>query len=711
MELVTILNIVFFAIIALVLLSMIIGFFRKTFVSLAGFIVFALLVLIFAISLDATSKFILNYDLTAIPQIPESFDFALNGVEHTIYLTTIRAALEDVLRAVTESFGASAEASASFEQYVAALTINIGKFFTFSTLILIAWFVSGVVTFITRIVMHFAKRSNPKRKVFHLGSGLLSGAKTLIAFFAIIMPFTAIANAVLIAYNDPNNAEVDGSQNSPAMQQVGEFASAYDQSLLSKIMFSWTKSPTTGKTLDLTLMDWIAGEKFNDRTVAFTDEIISFTGIAKTIASSGLLEYEGDWAEFDWSILATEPVLDTLFNNLKNSQLVMSATPMLLSLLLTSENNTLIHENFKEPLLEDSLIKDYVVEYTAIQNLIRGLIRADAIVAIIDLLTKEDVEGNTYAEALYQSLLNETSLTHMREGFTYIDSSILCSRYVPAILASLALKDEPSNIEGFLKEIMPLTYDRFAEYSWSKEVDVVFSALAQIYQVDPTFTDFITEKMGTTGEETWEDYILNNKESVANAFCGPLDAEDNLVNVDENNVYLGEVPVMLDSKLVMESAEDILRFGLRQFNVQNGISLFAFEAKVSLMDDDDLSVKRANYKVGLREIIEIMVSGSTITYDNIEEVFPVPESIIVDSENHTVTTTEDLHIDTTLITESGYEIPEGLEYDEDGNVILPAGTYVDDDGIHLPDGTTIPVTPPAGRHHFIPGLIISPDFT
>lgn len=711
MDLVTIFNLVFFAIIAMVVISMLIGFFRKTFVSLAGLIVFVLLVTIFALSLKQTSQFILDYDLTTIGGIPESFDLSLNDQNHTIALQSLRQALEDTLRAVTEAFGASADASASFEEYVAALTINIGKFLTFSLLIFIAWFISGVVTVMTRIVVAIAKRNNPQKRVFHLGSGLLSGAKTLVAFFAMIMPFTSIANAVLIAYNDPNNAVVDNSHNSPAMQQVDEFASAYDDSLLSKVMFSWTKAPSTGKTLDLTLMDWIAGEELNGENVAFTDEIIAYTGILKTIASSGILEYEGDLKDFDWASLATEPVLDTLFNNLKDSKLAMSATPMLLSLLLTNEANQFIHDDFKDPLLEDTLINDYVDEYTAIQNLVRGLVRANAIVPIIELATKDAEEDEKpFERALYDALLNPTSLAHIREGFRSIDDSILCSRFVPSILASLALKEDPSNIEGFLKEMLPLTYDRFANYSWSREVDVVFSALARVYQVDPSFTDFVTDRMASTGEDAWENYILNNKESVSNAFCGPIENGDQLVNVDENNIFLGELPVMLDSQLVVEHAEDVLRFGLRAFNVQNGISLFAFEAKVSLMASDDLATKRANYKVGLRDIIEVMVSGATINYDNIEDVFPVPDSIVVDSENHTVTTTEDLHIDTELIEESGYDIPEGLEYDEDGNVILPAGTYVDDTGIHLPDGTLIPLTPPSGLHPFFPGLVVDPAF-
>ncbi|MFA6370695.1 MAG: hypothetical protein WCX47_03645, partial [Bacilli bacterium] len=73
-------------------------------------------------------------------------------------------------------------------------------------------------------------------------------------------------------------------------------------------------------------------------------------------------------------------------------------------------------------------------------------------------------------------------------------------------------------------------------------------------------------------------------------------------------------------------------------------------------------------------------------------------------ENNTVTTTEEIVIAPENITDAGYDIPDGLETDEEGNIIIPAGSYVDEDGIHLPDGTIIPLEVPSGRYHFIPTM-------
>ena len=306
MELVMILNIVFFAIIGLVIISAVIGLFRRSFVTLVGLVVFVILIAVFALSLGSISNFVLQYDLTTIEAIPTTYDLVINQETYTISLETLEIALQDVLHAVSEAAGASEAGSADFKEYIYALTVNIGRYFTFGLMVFVAWFISGITTFITRIVMWIVSRANPKKRHIFFASSAFSALKTTVAFFAMVMPFTAIANAVLVAYRDPQNADL--SDTPPAsMQEVATYVDAYDQSLLSKLMFSWTKSPTTGKTLDITLMDWIAGAEYKDEKIAFTDELIAFTGIAKTLASSGILDHEGDLSTFDGRCSPEEP--------------------------------------------------------------------------------------------------------------------------------------------------------------------------------------------------------------------------------------------------------------------------------------------------------------------------------------------------------------------------------------------------------------------
>lgn len=703
MELVMILNIVFFAIIGLVIISAVIGLFRRSFVTLVGLGVFVILIAVFALSLGSISNFVLQYDLTTIEAIPTTYDLVINQETYTISLETLEIALQDVLHAVSEAAGASEAGSADFEEYIYALTVNIGRYFTFGLMVFVAWFISGIATFITRIVMWIVSRANPKKRHIFFASSAFSALKTTVAFFAMVMPFTAIANAVLVAYRDPQNADL--SDTPPAsMQEVATYVDAYDQSLLSKLMFSWTKSPTTGKTLDITLMDWIAGAEYKDEKIAFTDELIAFTGIAKTLASSGILDHEGDLSTFDWSVFAQEEAVDTIFNNLKHSHLVMSGSPLLMSIMLSSAGNTLVDESFIEPLTTDVVDADYVVEFAALQGMLNSFIRAGAFTALLDFIFAAEEDRAALESALYESLLGEDALPDVREAFAFFDTSIILSRMTPALLASMAMGENQTNINGFLEQIIPTEYEDFADYQWGHEMDVIFSSLASIYQDDETFVDFFGGAAGDESSPSWQEYLLNHKESVLDAFTGPVDTSEQLVDVDENNVYQGELPVLLDSDLIMEAVDPLIRFMFRDFNVENGIALLAFEAQMAALNDPDPAIRRANYKLGIRDMLDLLIDGVPTDYDNIEDIFPIPDTIVVDKENNTVTTTEEIVIAPENITDAGYDIPDGLETDEEGNIIIPAGSYVDEDGIHLPDGTIIPLEVPSGRYHFIPTM-------
>ncbi|MFA6370666.1 MAG: hypothetical protein WCX47_03500, partial [Bacilli bacterium] len=144
MELVMILNIVFFAIIGLVIISAVIGLFRRSFVTLVGLGVFVILIAVFALSLGSISNFVLQYDLTTIEAIPTTYDLVINQETYTISLETLEIALQDVLHAVSEAAGASEAGSADFEEYIYALTVNIGRYFTFGLMVFVAWFISGI---------------------------------------------------------------------------------------------------------------------------------------------------------------------------------------------------------------------------------------------------------------------------------------------------------------------------------------------------------------------------------------------------------------------------------------------------------------------------------------------------------------------------------------------------------------------------------------
>ncbi|HBB05176.1 MAG TPA: hypothetical protein DCZ41_01075, partial [Firmicutes bacterium] len=259
--------IAFAVIVGLLVLSFLSGLFKGWRYGTYRFLFFAVLVLIAFCTLKPISSLLGTLDLSqwvpAGTRIQFNLDVSGTSVAVDASITSLSGTIGEVVTQILKAFDVSMSPEA-LSSYVTSLVSSfLILILVFIDAILISLLGSLLCFLLWHILFkHFIQKEKRKRKTLRLVSAFEEFAMGAVILAMFVTPFTSIANALSQSFNEASKEDETSLQNkgkevTPEIYEtVKSVVDTYDDSLLSKVFFSWSKDEN-GKTFDTAFYDFV----------------------------------------------------------------------------------------------------------------------------------------------------------------------------------------------------------------------------------------------------------------------------------------------------------------------------------------------------------------------------------------------------------------------------------------------------------------------
>ena len=614
-----ILNIAIGVIALLVLIKALIGLkkgFWKGLVSLLVSTILYILVIVF------NTKFTdLYYEMNIGQFINATID--ING--ESIQITTIGNTLREILINLTKSnTGTSLTPEAI--KLCDALAISILSFVIFIIHIIIVAFI--IAPIISAILYHLILKPILGEKItknhkLRIAGFFTYGVKAMITTSLLVVPFSSIANQLVIAVDDK---ELEGNA-----KYITDYANAYNNSLFAKV-FSGFK--INGKSLDVYLIDFATTVTYdeNGNKSSFLDEVGAISKIFADGLEQGVIDITDlSNVQIDYIKALSSVFVTNTLNTLSSSPLITALFPVVLS--IVSNNDS---------------IKSYIDLTSVDWNSIDWGDELNTLSSVYETFYKTGIVEKFFdTEELYNYELTRDSYTYFKETFEKIDTSSALSQIMPYVFASFASYFDEGDFSGILstdpsdykdikigEELITIydslmTISDFADYIFDDSTIVDTQAkYAKNNNEERRFlkindlidennrqkiVDFLLTQDAVTGEYVENDNTYEfmssdgvNKINTVSLFNGVYD-EDN------NEVYKG----ILDSKLLSNKIGSLLKWAtssneeIKKYNLSDVIN------DISRIEDYDWK----NEIDSLLNIVAIVFNNDNLKFDENFDIF------------------------------------------------------------------------------------------
>ena len=614
-----ILNIAIGVIALLVLIKALIGLkkgFWKGLISLLVSTILYILVIVF------NTKFTdLYYEMNIGQFINATID--ING--ESIQITTIGNTLREIIISLTKSnTGTSLTPEAI--KLCDALAISILSFVIFIIHIIMVAFI--IAPIISAILYHLILKPILGEKItknhkLRIAGFFTYGVKAMITTSLLVVPFSSIANQLVIAVDDK---ELEGNA-----KYITDYANAYNNSLFAKV-FSGFK--INGKSLDVYLIDFATTVTYdeNGNKSSFLDEVGAISKIFADGLEQGVIDITDlSNVQIDYIKALSSVFVTNTLNTLSSSPLITALFPVVLS--IVSNNDS---------------IKSYVDLTSVDWNSIDWGDELNTLSSVYETFYKTGIVEKFFdTEELYNYELTRDSYTYFKETFEKIDDSSALSQIMPYVFASFASYFDEGDFSGILstdpsdykdikigEELITIydslmTISDFADYIFddSTIVDTQakyaeknneerrFLKINDLINEDyrQKIVDFLLTQDAVTGEYVENDNTYEfmssdgvNKINTVSLFNGVYD-EDN------NEVYKG----ILDSKLLSNKIGSLLKWAtssneeIKKYNLSDVI-------------DDISKIKNYDWKNeidSLLNIVSIVFNNDNLKFDENFDIF------------------------------------------------------------------------------------------
>lgn len=541
-----ILNIAFFALLALIVLVAVLSMWRKV-LPFAWHTIFFLILFIVGIFVakpigDALAKF----DLSRFGD-----EIVVNGT--SVPLTKLLETVENILRTIVsndrDSLVYLAMTNQELAEFIHSMATMICRYAAFLLWSICAVTFGGLIALLfyhIAVKWAFPKKARKwkKRWVAFL-IGLVNSS--LIATM-LLTPITAIVNTVNAGIKQNPSAEIVDQE---SYDQILGWADAYDSSIFAKVLFGIQDS--NGRSLDVMIMDYATKSDYQGDQLIFSEQIGEIANMAENLIAAGIFE---NGTPISTSTLLSKAVVSAFLNSIMDSEFMLKLLPTLFHVVLT-------YMDQKEMI--DATYID-LVDISWSEEL-----------AIID-----EIYASLYDTGLIGNLadgqgllipVDDGSYEKIHAALLAIDQSELMNRIFPAIIYYYVNQEGPNGEASTLSQYLPVDWDDYQGIRWGSELLAFYDTIFQLnkkginlinllaapksesrnmfsYTFKNGFLPNVLPVEETTESSSLLQVFIDRFVDVVGAFTG-YDGEGKRIN---DSPYL----VLLDSTLLVRSMDKIL---------------------------------------------------------------------------------------------------------------------------------------------------------
>ena len=501
----------------------------------------------------------MEYDVSALAASAGygSLSLNLNATPIIVAVTTPYETVYELLEQSLLAFGFFI--TPAIADLIIGLTLVLLRYLLFIVLAIIIFILGETLAALLYFIpFRFIVPRNIRKKVkLRLLGGLAGALKMVLVLTMFLSPFTSLVNTVSNSFRDFDEEYGDQIDNE-LYNEIMSFVDTYNDSTFAQTLFSWSLTDD-GLSIDTALMDFVTGQDLEDYRLTLANEIGSFTDIAATLLSSGVVD--STFSAIDTSLLITDDALTNLITSLTGSVLVMEILPIAITIGLNLEAAA----SFIDPSLIDLEGLNWEDELFAIGDIFAGVIRSGILTPIL--------EGTTDTNLLIEALLSPTAAPEITQILSTIDESAFLSQVIPAVLYTLVQNELETGIPAGslgLSSFLPTVWDDYQTIQFGSELSLIYELVYELNQeVDGIFDLILPSNPGPSGRKAVDeptpsliDLLAENFDVFVEILIGETDEEGHPINNDPITGKAINRRSLLDSDLIISGlpviVEDIL---------------------------------------------------------------------------------------------------------------------------------------------------------
>ncbi|MFA6675661.1 MAG: hypothetical protein WCS49_02165, partial [Bacilli bacterium] len=517
------------------LIAGLVGFKRGIWASAYRMLFMLILVAIGLLSLSPIANIIGNINLDPfISYQTIIITNAATGVSYYAPITSFHDTLTSCFRGYFFLYNVSGSYAAATE-FAEALVYSVVKLAAFIVIMLL---IVTLGSLLCTILWHaLFKHLIPKlarKKIKVRWVGLLMNVITYtVVGFLLISPLTSMVNIINQNYSERDD-------DNELVGYLNTFVNSYDNSLFAQTFFNWTVDPSTGLTLDATILNDLTSTTLENGSIGVISSISELTEIANVLVENIAIG-EGNNITVDVPAIVSQAYIEDLFSALKDSHLVMLVLPLATQLCLNSD---LLANYIDTSALNMSDI-DWDNELDVFETMAIDIANSGLIDSFVD--DQGQFVTPTDATQIVGDMLNAQTYTYVYHALSSISDSKILSRAIPAVIEYI-ISSDPT-----MQDYFPVTFEALNDIDWGFELSTVFDCVYQMYAVDTRILPAIMNmtsssetpveeggsglaprREGETTEPTLFDVLLDNIDEYKRIIVGETNSANELINLDSD---------------------------------------------------------------------------------------------------------------------------------------------------------------------------------
>ena len=594
------LNVAFYAVLAVLILSFLWGLIHGWRYGTYHFLFLGILVAVAFLTLSPIGDMVAKADMSSLASqlgmTELTFDMA--GQTISVPITSLKETLTALFTEIIEANGASASA-ADIAAYASALAISVVKLLL---LIVEAILIAVVGSFLAWVLWHIAFKwfLNPKVKVNSYDANdelivrkvkrkrrlrLVSAFEQLVIsgviFAMMIMPLTALVNTV---NNNLNLDEEQAAQNE-YVSLAYDVLDAYDNSIFAQVYFNWTRDDGE-QTFDSKFLSFVTSTKVDEIETDIITELSSIAGLGEEIVNSGLLSAVGTDG-MRWSFLLATSLVPNLLRSVTDVDLVQVALPVAASIALNlPELKELLGDDTIEYLTSQSY--DWTEELENLASIYDDLLLSGFFDVVVDEVSMTPSFNLAQIASIFSSEETYEAFTSaLSKGDRDLVNHLLAGVMFTMAENAEGESDSPFALKMFLQPDAdaPLDYELISSIQWFDELSIVYETIYEFVNIDKEAMDDVFDDLPTIGIGSKQNrrnaassegegesssildnaivsgllnIVIDHPEEVGEVLVGSRDASGEPTGVDEDGITSSGSLNLLDSALIGNALDDLL---------------------------------------------------------------------------------------------------------------------------------------------------------
>lgn len=436
-----------------------------------------------------------------------------------------------------------------------------------------------------------------------------------------LFPLSSTINSFAYGWNNVSNEDEKSKlvATNATYKDVQAVVDTYDNSLFSKIFFSWTKN-NEGMSYDMALTNFFTKGVSGEVSVGAINELTHLVRSGSLLVEGGVLSYSG-FDQTKLPLFAVSEYAPALLRSMAQSNLLTGLLPSVLQVAqnfpavakyvktdtgidftnakykcnLTLDKLASIYEN----LVSSNVLKNAVVDsngnVNATPTIIQKFFSADSKAALDSTLAAFDDEEMAIFDAVLESV-------------TYV----LCCQTYKQNLENPGTSDTQLAINDFFPSV-PTDYDAdgngypdkvpatFENIKWGNELQKIYDSATTIAIKDPTFLATLTNNIGSSNGYSVDTTALKNSiidhlPAYASGLFGVADTTSTTNGLKAEATTTTNY-CLLDSSFVERALPKVLKIVETNLNTSfnlSGTSAISLDSLNSTLFADDVDAKLAD---------------------------------------------------------------------------------------------------------------------